>query len=874
MALSDSLRAFANRAGAAVQAFARPTPAVPGLPTQHAPSSTRRDTASTTSRIARSFDALFGRISTDAGPSYTRYSGYQATGLTLPKILSAYRSADQGFPLVQAELFEEVLERDAHLGGIVRSRYVETSGKRFRLRPRNETPEAAFVRDFVRAVVEDIEQWRQAIEDLLSAEGYGYGAAEQTWTWRTVRLPHPKLSGSTVTVSALVQKRVEWVHAKHFRFDLWNDEPYLVLGSSQLPLPPGKFVFHAGAGTGLVERRGFLRPCTYLHYFKHKALGDWNVYAHIHGIPLVEGIYEKNEDQPDEHRAEFEKFVRDIGNATPSIHPGDFEVKIHPAAQGGRASDVHGALVGLCNAEMSKRVNASVLTSEVGGQGSYALGDIHADVRHALIVGDAERLADTLRRDLFMPLVALNAKALAEVLGIPPDEVMRLVPWAYWRVEREQSPDARLSVFVKAANELGLEVDQEQVRDELGLDAPPPGRAVAGKPTPTSPGSVTVGAVEAAQGVKAPLPQGQSQGGEDPNETAGADQPAVAMSVRAFKGNWDESEHPRDGGKFAPKATGGGGGGGDVGAPAPAKPKRARLTPEQRAERTKQREHKRTQRETARQARAHERILRARARAEKQQAREQAKAERQKQKEQRAAERKSAAAKARDERSKMTPAERKAKRETARVEREKKRAAKVEAARKLGAPHLPNGKIDATQVPGVGAGYRVLTTEDPEAGYKGRSFKPASLKDQIAEFLGAGRNGRIVDTEVGGTLRHEGGARDKSQWDAVRLKYDAPHVETFEDAFKVLAGKAGPGGKRDWRNFDFDTLRECRGFELAAVPPWLHEAEADRKFRDEMSAYYGDHEAANTEHEHDAHEEVDGHHRRGYRDEYVEGVPF
>ena len=105
------------------------------------------------------------------------------------------------------------------------------------------------------------------------------------------------------------------------------------------------------------------------------------------------------------------------------------------------------------------------LTTQTGGTGSYALGQVHDLVRHDIEASDAAQLAETLERDLVRPIVALNH-------GPRP---------AYPRVRIERAPahdGEKLASVLSALVPLGLRVRVDEVRARLGYAAPGEGDEV------------------------------------------------------------------------------------------------------------------------------------------------------------------------------------------------------------------------------------------------------------------------------------------------------------------------------------------------------------------------------------------------------------
>lgn len=113
-----------------------------------------------------------------------------------------------------------------------------------------------------------------------------------------------------------------------------------------------------------------------------------------------------------------------------------------------------------------------------------------------------------------------------------------------------------------------------------------------------------------------------------------------------------------------------------------------------------------------------------------------------------------------------------------------------------------------------------------------RSTRWTSVDDALADFLTTPCS-PPQDLFYGegswtneGIVIHQQGARgvsatNRALFDAVRLKYEAPEVETFEQAFRVL----GTACARDWARFDLECLRDCcDAFRALELPAWVADA--------------------------------------------------
>lgn len=457
-----------------------------------------------TAAAIRSAEALFGRIGPHAGPSWTRNSSYPATDLTPTKIVNAQRLADQGYPLVWAEMEEQVRERDAHLGGITTQRAQNVAGKPLRVQREGDDDLATSVKSLCEEILAGIDGLDDSLESLLHANGVGWSASEIVYVQDRVSFAGP--NNKPILVDLIVPRSLETIHPKHFQFDQVTDEPYLMLGSNPCSLPPGKIIFHEGEGSSPhTEKRGYMRSCVWLAAAKSWAFSDWIVWIHRYGIPTTVLSYDGDEAQYQEHKDVYRDILAALGDGRSAIMPQSAQIKPLEQPNGGRASDPHAAMVDACDASMSVRVTGATLTTRIGTSGSYAAASVHGDTQYGRELADARKLCATLRRDLLRPAIALNLFSLAKALGHEPSEIMRRVSSLLFRMNRETTPSEEMDILAKAI-ENGIEVDEEQVRDRFNLDAPRPGsRPIPGKPESVSKGGALVGSVEASrEGAEAP----------------------------------------------------------------------------------------------------------------------------------------------------------------------------------------------------------------------------------------------------------------------------------------------------------------------------------------------------------------------------------
>ncbi len=910
----------------------------------------------------RSAEAYFGKVTSDAGPAWTRYSTNPATDLTPIKIIDAQQSAVAGYPFIWAEMIEQALSRDGHLSGIGQQRVDDVVKGSWRLVRASPDDVAACVRNFADQSLHGVERLNDSLSWLLWGNAYCYGATETVWKRDRVTFPGPdgKIIGP---VEVAIPRRLEPVHAKHFRFDLRTDEPLLWIGGDIQSLPFGKFCFYRGEGAHpIIERCGYMWPCIWYSMFRSIGWAGWATWVERYGLPTPLLTYDGDIAQYREMKTAYEDILKNLGQGLGGIVPSqNFKLEFAEPGQGGRANDPHSALSDACDSGQSIRIMGATLTSKIGNQGSFAAATTHADVKYAREESDARRLWESLGSDVIHPMVMINARELARAIseaGYPctPADIIRRVPRGLHRVPREIDPVQRMAIVVSAVNDLGMKVGTEGLFDEFNLPQPISKDDVApGKPTPVSSGGKSVGSVEAAnEGADAPqqpqgkaptpaqakakdqldrllqardtilqleasgdkvdaaevfklfglpaklLKSGKGAGGpaseapKEPDEPGRG--PGGGLLIQQDLGEavevlteedpadtFDHASQPRDAnGRFAAVAgakatvakhiaqhlT-------DSGKAAEARGSTVHLKNGTKIEigNKGERDYHGTNAKIQRAVEEHlgghaEKHVRdwaaktqpeppairpvdttkAGIRARKKEAKIEARSEEL-----------AAKKKERDSRRAAEGALPAAERKAAIAQRSqarKERAAKqITALKALGAPTTKSGEIDASRVPGASKTFQPLTSSDPENSFKGRSFAARSAEEMASEFGGVGNKGGTNEDIIRQQIGHLG-VRDKTQWEAIAEKYEVKGgIETWPEAFKVLASKATPAGKRkpDWRNFDLETLRECPGLSELQLPPWMHaakdheemhehlaraEAEHDHTDSDDSGAYY------------------------------------
>ena len=321
-----------------------------------------------------------------------KYSEYPSNGLTPIRLAEIFKEADAGDILRQAELFEEMEEKDPHLFSQLQTRKNAVTGLDFEIIPFDPDDERdKEIAEFIEAQINGIEGLEDIMLDLMDAVGKGFAVSEIMWRY----------DGGRVVVGDIRSR-----HQKRF---FWDTEDAFKVRTDEAPegmeLPGNKFILHRyKARSGHPSRAGVLRVVAWMYLFKNYTLKDWVAFCEVYGMPLRLGKYQPGASE-DDKRALMQTLAQ-IGADAAGIFPDGTTIEFVNTEKAS-STDLYERLARYCDEQISKAILGQTLTSDSGG-GSYAQSKTHNDVRHDLTVADCKALAATLRRDLIRPLVLFN----------------------------------------------------------------------------------------------------------------------------------------------------------------------------------------------------------------------------------------------------------------------------------------------------------------------------------------------------------------------------------------------------------------------------------------------------------------------------------
>ncbi|MBF0292013.1 MAG: DUF935 family protein [Nitrospinae bacterium] len=329
------------------------------------------------------------------------WNGKAPRDLTPGGLTAMLNSLDAGDVTEAMAFFDEMEEKDLHLGAVMQTRSLAVVSRERDVVSAGGGAMEAKIADFVRAVFESLPRKNATMMALMSAVSHGFSVAELIWD----------TAGGSAVVKEIIPRP-----QRYFTFTDFND-PLRILdfpkyldpqNPAGVELPREKFVFHHnGRGPGEFLRSGLYRGVAWYYLFTNFTIKDWLSFIDIYGIPLRLGKYGPTADE--RSRQVLKDAVVNLGSDAAAVISDDTTVEFIQSAVGGSQS-LFMDTVEFFNRLKSKRVLGQTLTTETGasGGGSYGLGKVHEQVRQDIISYDCRALDETLSHDFIRPLVDYN----------------------------------------------------------------------------------------------------------------------------------------------------------------------------------------------------------------------------------------------------------------------------------------------------------------------------------------------------------------------------------------------------------------------------------------------------------------------------------
>jgi len=464
----------------------------------------------------QSRDALFGVTTYGAGTIPSWISTYPMTELTPAKIKSIHSEVlTIGYMVNKACLDEDMIQQDTHLNAVDAAVRNSVTCKPLTFEPADETELAQLLAAYTTAMMGYTDGFDEACYELLYGNFGGYALQEAVFA------PDVPIRFGEVEITADHPRSFANVSNKITRFDPANDELLIDFGGGLYEPPPDhKFLTYVAPGSLHRRRRGSGYQVVWPCMIKNNAIARVAALLEIWGLQMPHGVIDANAWQDETKRNEYIKIVQGIGQFRAAVYADDMEIKSSPTPPNLDARGMHLALIEWCNNEISKRVQGETLTTQLSGTGSYNAAGEHAAVKESFVAMTERALSAAVRRWI-RAIFRRNMGAIQRALPFPAHEILRCAPRPYWRIEREMGPMDRMNIYTHAVNDLGLDVDRDQVFKEFGLQRARSAKdTIRGKAVTVADGAATVSATTASAGVDNPKDQPPSgdKGGSAPQK--------------------------------------------------------------------------------------------------------------------------------------------------------------------------------------------------------------------------------------------------------------------------------------------------------------------------------------------------------------------
>lgn len=445
-----------------------------------------------------------------------QYPEHPSRGLTIRRLPRILREAEQGYLSAQADLFDDMVEKDGHIFSEMAKRKNALLGLDWSIEARkNASAEEKNLAAMVQEWFDSLDNLEDIILQAADAIGHGFSCQELEW----------ELEEDIWLPSAAHLRPHRWFQARPDLGDHICLSDGSINGAELWPF--GWLVHKHNAKTGFTGQSGLYRVLVWPYIFKNFAVRDLAEFLEIYGLPARVGTYMAGATDKDKD-ALYEALVM-LGHNAAGIIPQGTSIDFKTAASG--QADPFVAMIDWCERTESKVILGATLTSQADGKTSTnALGNVHNDVRHDILVADARQL-EGFFRGMIQMLLAINGY----------DVSRRQVPKLLFDT-RDIEDIASFSTGVKNLVESGVKsIPASWVHKKLGIPAPQEGEAVlsVAPPAPSAPASLNqtfrrLVALSGAEALSDPAQDALDNGKPVPEKIATAMEKLIAPLVAAL----------------------------------------------------------------------------------------------------------------------------------------------------------------------------------------------------------------------------------------------------------------------------------------------------------------------------------------------------
>lgn len=349
-----------------------------------------------------------------AVPWYDHYSDHPSNGLTPQKLAALLLNAERGDMESQAELYEDILDKEPTIFAALDTRKGAVLTKPWELLPLPNVSERKAKKQIERiqkaldrasgaAIVSDPGHMAEYLtfEDLraylLDATGRGFVASAVDWDPKTYEPTAFKQFAQKHFLGPDI--RTEGNSREYNPYELrLRTEKELSFGEE---IKPHQFIFHFSRDKqGLPSRLGLLRTLAWWYLFGNYASKGMIKFTERYGMPLVIGKYGENANE--DVRAVIEDAVKNLGQDAAAVIDMSSEIDVMDSGAD-RKGEIYTAVRHMVNQQISKAILGHASTTE-STPGKLGAEDQAMQVQAYRIERDAKALDDTLNSQLIEPM--------------------------------------------------------------------------------------------------------------------------------------------------------------------------------------------------------------------------------------------------------------------------------------------------------------------------------------------------------------------------------------------------------------------------------------------------------------------------------------
>lgn len=441
-------------------------------------------------------------------------------GLTPSKLAAILDQAENGDLLAQFDLFEDMEEKDGHIGSELSKRRRAVIVDWSIAPPDNANAKEKRDAELISELMAEIPDFEDVLFDVTDAIGKGFACLEMEWH-RPEKFWLPK----TIT-----HRPQSWFTThRGYRQEIRLRSSTTVDGIVGEPLQPFGWITHIHkAKSGYLERTAMFRQLVWPYLLKNYSVGDLAEFLEIYGIPVRLGKYPPNAGEKE--KMTLLRALVGIGHNAAGIIPQGMELDFLDAATGDpKAFEL---MITWCERTQSKVILGGTLTSGADGKSSTnALGNVHNEVRKDLRDADIRQINSTISRDFVYAIAAVN--------GLAPSGIRRC-PVFQLNVGETEDMAAYADSLPKLVG-IGMQIPVQWAQEKLGIPQPEAGQAVLMAPQPVMPGLLAPATGQylghARRGIAAAVAQTPAV---RTHNAADAMLPQMATHVRPAAAGWVE----------------------------------------------------------------------------------------------------------------------------------------------------------------------------------------------------------------------------------------------------------------------------------------------------------------------------------------------